>query len=81
MEKWVPVFNPKDYDLKNNSIAEIIQVTCQAEVVHEIIMILSFCACYIFRYGSELQRCFNYIVCRIFIDSILLFCRGITGQD
>lgn len=41
-KKWVPVFNPKDYDLKNNSIAEIIQVTCQAEVVHEIIMILSF---------------------------------------
>lgn len=41
-KKWVPVFNPKDYNLKNNSIAEIIQVTCQAEVVHEIIMILSF---------------------------------------
>lgn len=41
-KKWAPVFNPKDYDLKNNSIAEIIQVTCQAEVVHEIIMILSF---------------------------------------
>lgn len=41
-KKFFPSFNPGDFQLENNSIEEIIQVTCQAEVVHEIIMILSF---------------------------------------
>lgn len=45
VRKWkkrLPTLNPQDFDLKNCSIEEIIQVTCQAEVVHEIIMPLSF---------------------------------------
>lgn len=45
VRKWkkrLPTLNPEDFDLKNRSIEEIIQVTCQAEVVHELIMPLSF---------------------------------------
>lgn len=45
VKKWkncVPTFNPQDFQLKSNSIAETVQVTCQAEVVHELIMVLSF---------------------------------------
>ena len=45
VRKWkkrLPTLNPQDFDLKNRSVEEIIQVTCQAEVVHEIIMPLSF---------------------------------------
>lgn len=41
-KKWLPTLNPQDFDLKNCSVEEIVQVTCQAEVVHEIIMPLSF---------------------------------------
>lgn len=41
-KKWLPTLNPQDFDLKNRSVEEIIQVTCQAEVVHELIMPLSF---------------------------------------
>lgn len=41
-KKWFPTFNPQDFDLKSNSVTEIIQVTCQAEIVHEINMVLSF---------------------------------------
>ena len=41
-KKWFPTFNPQDFDLKNRSVTEIIQVTCQAEIVHEVNMILSF---------------------------------------
>lgn len=41
-KKFLPTYNPKDYNVKENSIESIIQVTCQAEIVHEIIMILSF---------------------------------------
>ena len=41
-KKWLPTFNPEDFDLKNHSVEEIIQVSCQAEVVHEVIMPFSF---------------------------------------
>ena len=41
-KKWFPTFNPQDFDLKGRSVTEIVQVTCQAEVVHEVNMVLSF---------------------------------------
>lgn len=41
-KKWFPTFNPQDFDLKSCSVEEIVQVTCQAEIVHEINMVLSF---------------------------------------
>ena len=37
-KKFLPTYNPEDFDLKSRSIEEIIQVSCQAEVVHEAIM-------------------------------------------
>ena len=37
-KKWLPTFNPEDFDIKTRSVEEIIQVSCQAEVVHEVIM-------------------------------------------
>ena len=45
MKKWkklFPTFNPQDFDLKSRSLTEIVQVTCQSEVVHEMNMVLSF---------------------------------------
>ena len=45
VKKWkkrLPTYNPQDFDLRNRSITEIVQVTCQSEVVHEVNMILSF---------------------------------------
>ena len=41
-KKWLPTFNPEDFDLKNRPLEEIIQVSCQAEIVHEVIMPFSF---------------------------------------
>ena len=41
-KKHLPTYNPKDYSVTERSFEEIIQVTCQSEVVHEINMILSF---------------------------------------
>ena len=41
-KKHLPTFNADSYDIRKNSIEYVIQVTCQAEVVHEIIMVLSF---------------------------------------
>lgn len=45
VKKWkkcLPSFNPEDFLLKKHSIPDIIQVICQAEIVHEVIMALSF---------------------------------------
>ena len=41
-KKWFPTYNPQDFDLKSNSVTDIVQVTCQAEIVHELNMVLSF---------------------------------------
>ena len=41
-KKWLPTYNPQNFDLKSRSATEIVQVTCQSEVVHEVNMILSF---------------------------------------
>ena len=45
VKKWkkiMPTYNPEYYDVRKHSIEEIIQATCQAEIVHEINMVLSF---------------------------------------
>lgn len=45
VRKWkkrLPTMNLRDFDLKNRSVEEIIQATCQAEIIHELIMPLSF---------------------------------------
>ena len=45
VKKWkkrFPAFNPQDFDIRNRSVTDIVQVTCQAEIVHEVNMVLSF---------------------------------------
>ncbi len=45
VRKWkerVPTFTPESFALKRNQVEEIVRASCQAEVVHEIIMVLSF---------------------------------------
>ena len=39
---WMPTFTPKNFQLRRDAIPEIVQATCQAEVVHEVNMVLSF---------------------------------------
>ena len=45
VKKWkkrLPTFHPETFQLEKNSAADIIQATCQSEIVHEVIMVLSF---------------------------------------
>lgn len=45
VKKWkkrLPTFTPQNFQLKSHSVTEITQATCQAEIVHEINMVLSF---------------------------------------
>lgn len=41
-KRWLPTYNPETFDLARRSAEEIVQTSCQAEVVHEINMPLSF---------------------------------------
>lgn len=41
-KKFMPSYRPDYFDIKKRSIPELIGACCQAEVVHEIIMALSF---------------------------------------
>lgn len=41
-KKWFPALNPEDFLLERKSARDIIEATCQAEIVHEVIMVLSF---------------------------------------
>lgn len=45
VKKWkkrLPTFDPQEFNLKSRSMTEIVQATCQAEIVHEVNMVLSF---------------------------------------
>lgn len=41
-KKYIPTFAPDAFSLEKRSLEEIVEATCQAELVHEIIMLLSF---------------------------------------
>ncbi len=45
VKKWkekVPTFDPDTFDVGGKTLEQIVKATCQAEVVHEIIVVLSF---------------------------------------
>ena len=41
-KKKMPTFSPHDFSLKDNSLEFILGASCQAEIVHEVIAVLSF---------------------------------------
>ncbi len=45
VKRWkgkMPTYNPSLFSVKERSLEEIVQATCEAEIVHEIIVVLSF---------------------------------------
>ncbi len=42
LKKHMPVFEPVFFDMKRRTVTEIIMAGCQAEIVHEVIILLSF---------------------------------------
>ncbi len=45
VRKWkgnIPTFSPESFDLEKRTLCELAGESCQAEIVHEIIMLLSF---------------------------------------
>ena len=45
VKKWkdkMPTYDKKSFDIRQHSLEELVQVTCQSEIVHEIIIAASF---------------------------------------
>lgn len=42
LKKYLPTYDPSQYDLAQNSLEQIIRNTCGSEIVHETIMVFSF---------------------------------------
>ena len=40
-KKYIPTYDPNTFDAKRKTVEELVGATCQAEVIHEIIMVLS----------------------------------------
>ena len=40
-KKYIPTYDPDTFDTSKRSVEELVGATCQAEIVHEIIMVLS----------------------------------------
>ena len=40
-KKYIPTYNPDTFDANQKTVEEIVGATCQAEIVHEVIMALS----------------------------------------
>ena len=41
-KKYVPTYDPDTFSAKEHSLEELAQATCQSEIIHEIIVVLSF---------------------------------------
>ena len=41
-KKHIPTYSPDTFDTNKKTLKEIVGATCQAEIVHEVIMVLSF---------------------------------------
>ena len=45
VKKWkanMPTYSPDEFDIKKHSMEEIVQATCQSEIVHELNVVVSF---------------------------------------
>ena len=40
-KKYIPTYSPDTFDTSKKTVKEIVGATCQAEIVHEVIMVLS----------------------------------------
>ena len=40
-QKYVPTYSPETFDTNKKTVKEIVGATCQSEIVHEVIMVLS----------------------------------------
>lgn len=75
IKKWkqrMPTYSPELFDTSNRSYAEIAQSMCQAEVVHECIMILSFLPVLAVPFFGAFWVFFLTSVAAAFYDSIFV---------
>ena len=66
-KKYLPSYNPESFNVNKKTVEEIIGATCQAEIVHEIIMPLSFLpTCFIPLFGEPFVFVLTSLLSAIF---------------
>ncbi len=71
-KKHIPTYDPKFYDLSQNSLHQVVCNTCGAEIVHEIIMVLSFLPLLLVPKLGELGVFLTTSLISAFVDSIFV---------
>jgi len=68
----MPTYDKNSFDIKDKNISEVLGATCQAEVVHEIMLVLAFLPLLlIIPYGKALAFIISSVICAL-IDCIFI---------
>ncbi len=71
-KKHIPTFDPKLYSLKEHTPIELVGATCQAEVVHETIFLLSFLPLFlIIPFGEPLVFILTSVIAAL-VDTVFI---------
>lgn len=71
-KKYIPTYDPDSFDAAKKSIKEIVGATCQAEIVHEIIMILSLLPIALIAFFGAAEAFITTSVLSMLIDSVFV---------
>lgn len=66
-KKYMPTYSPESFDISKHSFEEVVMSGCQAEIVHEVIMVLSLMPVFlIYYYEAKIVFIFTSIVAALF---------------
>ncbi len=71
-KKFIPTFDASQFNLKIHTMEELLSATCQAEIVHEIIILLSFLPLVMICFFGEPSVFIITSLCAALIDSIFV---------
>ena len=71
-KKHIPTYSPDTFDTNKKTLKEIVGATCQAEIVHEAIMVLSFLPIAVIPFLGGATAIFTTSFLSILIDSVFV---------
>ena len=71
-KKYIPTYSPDTFDTSQKTVKEIVGATCQAEIVHEVIMVLSLLPIAAIPFLGGAAAIFTTSFLSILIDSVFV---------
>ncbi len=71
-KKYVPTYDPETFDPHRKTVRELIGATCQAEIIHEVIMVLSLLPIAFAPLLGGTAAMITTSVCAMLIDSVFV---------